>query len=171
MINSEVLEALADDGDTAELDDGRTLRLRIESDPSDVRDLWSDDCYGAVAWVEDRPRNDYGYPPDRPEGFDGNAEKLGIGRGYDRFWWQPPADVARGTEQFRALRTLVSDLLEFGFSNVGLEVLEGENAYHEAIVVNAAWLGGVEPWSYGEREVLDDILSQLLPELGLEVAS
>ena len=165
-VRADLLESLAEDGDTVELENGRALRLRVQSDECDVMDLWSDDCYGRIAFVSGRT-NVYGYPQDRPEGFDGNAEKLSYGRGDDA-WWQPPADIKRGTEQFQTCRRVVRDLLEFGFYSVGLELLDGTDAYGRPIVVNAAWLGGLEPMNYRawqdclQNDVLPDLLSEVL---------
>lgn len=186
----EILDELTDDGDTVELDDGRTLRLRIES--SDESFLFvhkdgtldtNDECYGTFAFYDTRERNcgSYGYPV-RPDGFDGNAEVL-RSNGGDPLWWQPPTgDYAlidpdtgkparRGSDTFRQLRSHVLDLLEFGYSAVGVEVLDGKDAYGRPIVVNHAWIGYVEPEGYATwKDTLRGIVSDLLAELGIGAA-
>lgn len=138
---------LTDDHDIVTLPDGRELRLRVTTDDCDVMDLWSDDCYGKVEW---EARGDY---PPRPQGFDGNAEKLSIGRGNDKLWWQPPADGPKRTDvsAFRKLRADVTDLFEYGWQSIGLEILDGRDAYNNPIVTWAEWVGGIEPfadWDY-----------------------
>lgn len=152
------IEALRDDRATYDMPDGRTLRLCIT--PDEGFDPFAElDTYGRVAWVDDR-----GYRQGRPDGFDGNAEKLQAGRS-EQVWWQPPADgPKRGAEGWRELRSLVSDLLEFGCSVVTVELLEGEDAYRRPIVRDAASVGGVEPMSYGS-EYLSELVSDLLAEL------
>lgn len=166
------LSSLTDDGDTIELGDGRTLRLRIENDDTPVMDQWSDDCYGRVEWIDphaiarwqDRTGNYNGAP--RPAGFDGNAEKLHLSLppngSSDYYWWQPPADVPRTSEHFRTMRAAVEELLTWGYYSVGVELLDGTDAYGRPIVANAAWLGGIEP-NYGSylAEVISDLVAEL----------
>ena len=90
-------------------------------------------------------RNDYGYYP-RPDGFDGNAEKLSYGNG-DCVWWQPHSDgPKRGTPEFEQERKHVRDLLEFGMCGFILELLEGKDAYRQPIVTKVASLWGIEPF-------------------------
>lgn len=168
MTLADALADLTQDGDTIEMGDGRTLRLRIEQDECQVSDLWPDDCYGAVAYAENSPSGYRDYPRDRPEGFDGNAEKLHVGRGYDAWWWQPPADIRRGTDTFTMQRRLVSDLLEYGFYSVGIELLDGTDAYRRPIVANAAWLGGIEP--NPSASYLAEVISDLVAELEIDNA-
>ena len=155
------LEDLTDDGDEVETSSG-TLRLRVEPDEIGF-DTWSDDCYGRVEYVDDRPRHYVGQYPARPDGFDGNAEKIHVRDG--AYWWQPPADIVRGTDVFTRQRRLVRDLLDYGFSSVGLELLKGTDAYGRPIVTNAAWLGGVEP--NADADYLAEVVRDLASELGL----
>lgn len=148
-----------DDGDTFELEDGRTLRFRVEPDQdSTIRD---DEFYGAFSEYAFDYSDESGRQ--RPAGMNGNAEKLRCDRG-SFVWWQPPADVPRGSEAFATFRANVSEILEFGYQTIGVEVLAGTDAYGRPIVVDAAWLGGVEPWSYGRLD--QQYVSDLCAELG-----
>lgn len=151
------LYALDEDGATVDLGEGRTLRLRIVPDES-----WSifddGDWYGKLAWVDDRRD----YRPQRPQGFTGNAEILGIGRGNDRVWWEPPADVPRTAENFDALRRSIIDAMEEGAVGVILEVLEGEDAYGRPIVREADSLWGVVGHDHDYlREIVQDLADNL----------
>jgi hypothetical protein len=143
------LTALTDHGDTVELEDGRTLRLLIRPDeynnPFDVYD-----CYGKVAPLDRHNRQ-------RPDGFDGNAEKLTIFN--DVIWWQPPADAPqRGTEEFAKFRSLIIDLASWGAKVVTLEILDGIDAYGRPIVVAVANLAGID-------SLEDGYLAQVVSEL------
>lgn len=142
-----------------ELPDGRTLRLRIEPDTdSSVNDY---DCYGKTSqYAYDYVRDSHA---PRPDGFDGNAEKIEVDRGY-WVWWQPPKDIPRSSEHFPKFRQNVIDLLQMGFMSVGLEVLDGTDAYNQSIVVETQWLGGVDTTENG---YLAEILSDLAAELGV----
>jgi hypothetical protein len=158
------LSSLSADGDTIELDDGRKLRLRIEADDTSVMD--SELFYGEFAWVE-RSR-DYVHATPRPEGFDGNAEKLWTAGG-DQYWWQPPRgdyelSAKRGSKEFDEFRELIRDLMSWGFKQVGLELLDGVDAYHRPVVKEAQWLGGIDSLEGG---YLADVLSDLLAEIPL----
>lgn len=157
---------LYDDSDTATLTDGRTVRLRIEPDQdTDIQDY---EAYGSVAWVRPHPYR-VGHDQ-RPEGFDGNAEKLWTcENGSECFWWQPPTDLVhgRGTPEFASLRQLVRELVTWGFKSVGVEVLDGTDAYDRPIVVDAAWIGGVDSVDDG---YLAELVSDLLGELDVTLA-
>lgn len=158
------LSSLADDGDTVELPDGRTLRLRIE--PDQDSSAWGEDFYGEFALVERDRWTGRDLP--RPDNFDGNSEKMQLRDG-DPFWWQPPRgdyelSAKRGSKEFAEFRQAVRDLVEFGFTSVGLELLDGVDAYHRPIVKDAQWLGGVDSLEGG---YLQDVLSDLLAEMDL----
>jgi hypothetical protein len=158
MSNTIDLSALVQDRDFIELDDGRCLRLRIE--PDDLNPFEDFDCYGKLA--QGRRHEDTGREI-RPDGFDGNAEKLSMRSG--GIWWQPPSDgPKRGTDDFAELRRLVLDLDEFGMVSVKLEILDGKDAYGQPIVVNFASMGGIEPYP---GEYLAEIISELAAELEL----
>lgn len=88
------LSDLSDDGDFVELDDGRTVRLKIEPDdmPFLFRDrhgnlCCNDEMWGEFAFVD--TRSDYRHNS-RPAGFTGNAEII-QSRGGDPLWWEPPS--------------------------------------------------------------------------------
>lgn len=162
------LEGLTEDGDEIELTGGRKLRLRTESDETDPRDMLGD-FYGDVEYVDEmRTRNGEHAP--RPDGYNGNAEILRFGSPPNgapvQVWWQPPTDVKRGTDAFRELRSGLVEILQWGYSSVGLEILEGVDAYRRPIVTATAWLGGVEPSAFeGDRGYLAEIVRDLALEL------
>lgn len=149
------LRMLREDGDIVLLPDGRTVRLRIEPDHDTIINDF--DCWGKVGWEQyDRSM---GYHR-RPDGFDGNSERMSYGNS-DPYWWQPPADgPKRGTPEFDALRREVQELCEFGFVVLILEVLDGDDAYGNGIVVNYTALGGVV-WGQGFTWTLGDMLHDL----------
>ena len=152
------LADLTADGDTVDLADGRTLRLRIETDMDTT--INDSDTYGK----SERYCHDYWRDGRtlRPDDFTGNAEKVQVDRG-DWIWWEPPADgPKRGTPEFRKFRSLVADLLSRGFYVVTLELCAGIDAYNWRIVVDVASLGGVDSVD-GENLafVLPDLLSEL----------
>lgn len=173
------LSALSEDGDTAILRDGRTVRLLIRPDEITQIDDFGHEGYGSVAWINSHHRvNGYGYPL-RPDGFDGNAEKLMTSDGRDSFWWQPPPGLihGRGTPQFCHLRQLVAELVTYGFTVVTLEVLDGTDAYGRPVVVQVASLGGIDTldtWnddgSTTHGGYLREIVTDLLDELEVELA-
>jgi len=157
------LGALQHDGDTLELRDGRTLRLRIEPDDTNYMDD-PDEFYGTVAWVE-RDR-DTGYDKTRPAGFGGTARKLLANRHGDRVWWQPPTDgPTPGTPEFDKMSEHLQALLEFGYVGVILEVLDGTDAYNRPIVTKAQSLWRIE--SDYDPEYLAEVVRDLANELGL----
>lgn len=142
-ILAEAIDALTDDGDTFELPDGATLVLRIQPDECSTIEDIGGDWYGAIEWEDTRRTNSYGHVM-RPDGFDGNAEKLSTRDG--SIWWQPPTDVKRGTDTFDAMRRNLIDLIEYGYSSVGVEYHKGTDAYGRPIVRGCSWLGGFEPF-------------------------
>jgi len=146
---------MTDDGDTVELFDGTTLRLRIEAD-QDYNGFDEADCYGRIGI----DRADYYYGrARRPEGFDGNAEKVSTIGG--PMWWQPPTDVKRTDEGFAALRSLVSDLASFGWHIITVEHCEGVDAYGRGIVRGVASLGGIDSV---DDATVRDIVADLIDE-------
>ena len=157
------LSDLTDDGDTYELPDGRTLRLRFE--PDDINPFDDNpDFYGLIAWTE--RHRDYVGDAQRPEGFNGAARKLWAGG--DRFWWQPPKDVIeQGPDAVESMASQVKELAEYGYCCLILEVLYGEDAYHRPIVVAATSLGGIEP--FPDNDYVREVVQEQLAELGLEV--
>lgn len=150
------LSSLTSDGDTLDISEGRTLRLKVWSDDQDPFREY--EVYGRLAWA-DRNSNPEGH---RPDIFDGNAEKIR----HDA-WWQPPTDgPRRGTPEFDQFRALVRDLIEYGMHGVTLEVLQGEDAYYRPIVVEVASLGGIDSL---ENNYLAEVVKELADELGIDV--
>lgn len=99
--------------------------------------------------------------PDRPDHFDGNSECLGIGRSYDRVWWQPPKDgPKRGTPEFAELRRCLLDLLEYGYVGVIVESEIGERS-----------LGGIASMDGDyQGEVVCELIDELLYEAAIVTA-
>lgn len=156
------LSKLTSDGDTVDLPDGRALRLRME--PDDINPFEEYDTYGRMQW--ERNHRDNGWSI-RPDGFTGNAEKVSTDSGAS-LWWEPPTDgPARGSEEFRAFRAQVMELLEYGMVYVSLEMLDSEeDAYGRRIVRNVASVGGVEPMP--TADYLHELVSQLFEEMEAE---
>lgn len=159
---ADLTEALIDN-ETAELPDGRTLRLRVDVD--EFYNGFEDcDAYGKIAPTE-RDR-DTGLSK-RPDGFDGSAMKISVYN--DTVWWQPPADVDRSDARaFRQFREIVSDLASFGWKIVTVEVLNGHDAYRRPIVVGFASVGGVDDVG---REYLTELVSEQITEALLDAES
>lgn len=157
------LTDLYSDGDIHDLGDGHFLRLRIEPDLDTTLDDYAD-CYGRIGWGMKNPATGREY---RPEGFDGNAERLSIM--HDVIWWQPPADVPRDSETFNQIRDLVRDIASFGFSRIVLEYGHGADAYGRLIVRDYASMGGVEPLV--DREHVASILGDLVADLTIDPQS
>jgi hypothetical protein len=155
------LSDLTDDGDTFELTDGRTLRLRVESDPhTSVNDF---DCYGRVAEVERGPWDGHNKP--RPQGFTGRAVKLSIPNGPD-YWWEPyyeseTQQAYNGPKE----RQMMIDLLSHGFYGLIVEILNGTDAYGRPIVTNVASLWGIDSL---ETQYVREIVTDLAAELGVK---
>lgn len=144
------IAALTDDGDVFELADGRSLRLRIADDQdASINDY---DCYGKVEWIQ---RGRHQAP--RPSGFDGKARKLWGSS--DPFWWQPWDGAT--DEQIAEAAERIKELAEYGFKLVGLELretlLDGRKFEH-TIVVDTAWIGGVDAFY---PELIGELASEL----------
>jgi hypothetical protein len=150
------------DGDTTELSDGRIVRLKIESDDTNPFDNY--DCYGKVAFVDDRRSNTFGEPATRPEGFTGNAEKIWLQQNGGCIWWEPPKDGPKRTDpEFASVRSMVNDLASFGMNGMVLELCDGTDAYGRPVVKDVASLWGIEPFADDgyRRKVIGDLLSEL----------
>lgn len=174
-----VLAQLDDDGDTVELDDGRTLRLRIETDDESPFDhINGCDAYGRVAWVERYRGDHYRGQATRPDGFTGRAVKLHV-MGGDAFWWEPYYEGGAYTPPTSAEQAWMAELVTFGFKGVTLElresVTDSRGNDHDVTVATAA-LWGLdtldETNGYGitvkrNGYLHDDILPDLAAELGL----
>ncbi len=165
-----ILDALSDDGDVFKFDDGRELRLRIEQDQdSSIRDA---DCWGEVSeYAYDYWRD--GKTP-RPDGFDGNAEKIEVDRGL-WVWWQPPRGemawidpetgkvARRDSEAFLKARSDVVDLLRYGFVGIIVELWHSCPECSTRHEDNSASLWGIESMvdAAYKREVISDLLDEL----------
>lgn len=166
------LDALTDDGDTWEMPDGRTLRVRIEPDTylDPEHEINGVDCWGRVAWCEldSTYTFDYvHYHKPRPEGFDGDALKLHTDFG-GAFWWQPTLKAWGVTreewtpERRREEAARIVDLMTYGFSVVILEVLDGTDAYGRPVIREATSLGGIDSLENGYlRHVLSDMIAEV----------
>lgn len=158
---ADIAADLASDGDEVELPDGRTVRLSIEAD-SDASVMGDGDWYGALAWSEESSWSRWRAP--RPDGFDGNAEIIRPTQGHDELWWQPPADMARGTDAFDKLRATLCDVLDYGYVWASVEVFTHRDIYGRGCVENVASLGGIEAmYDAGYMaEVVGDLLAEVL---------
>lgn len=149
------LSSLTEDGDTLDLGDGRTLRLRIRPD-EDIDPFKEFDCYGKLSEC----RTD----GQRPAGFDGNAEKLRLQ--HDCYWWQPPADgPKRGTDEFASLRQSVIDVANDGLYGVVLELLSGKDGYGQPIVAKVESLWAID--GLRQNDYLSTVVRDLADEMGL----
>lgn len=160
MSLEDILDALDKDGAEVDLEDGRTVRLSIQQDiDSDPRD---DEFFGTYSkYAYDYSRD--GKTP-RPDGFDGNAEKIEVAQGY-WVWWQPPKDgPKRDTPEFREMRQAVLDLWHMGYVSVVLEITKDKDAYHRPIVVDVASLSGIDSLENG---YLREVVGELLAEVGI----
>lgn len=144
---------------TIELDDGKALRVKLEPDyDTSVSDF--PDLYGIFEPVQRWDRD--GCRAGRPDGFDGNAEKIWIGRS-EQVWWQPPKDIKRTDPNFSHLRDEVREIGEFGFMVVVVELLEGKDHYGDGIVRDSTCLGGVE--GNADHDYLATVIEDMLSEL------
>lgn len=137
------------------LSDGRLVRSELVPDQhSEISDF---DFYGGLKWQ--RNVNDHAV---RPDGFDGNAEI--IEKTWDQsLWWQPPIDVERNTPAYTTLRSLVVDILNYGFWGIVLELCDGEDAYGKPIVKHYASIWGLEPTVSVEdlKFIIQDLWSEI----------
>ena len=155
-LTKEQLRDLVRDG-KIELGDGEVLRF-TELPDEDTR-VGDYDCYGKVEHIW----RGYGQSQ-RPNGFDGMAEKIHTGR--DEFWWQPPDDLRSGwatSETRSALRSVVRDILSYGFSIYKVEWCRGECVHGDPIIVDYATIGGVEPFADDDDKVgyVADLVAEL----------
>lgn len=119
------------DGDTVELPNGETLTLHVEPDQdTSIMDEQGEGVWcGRLEWAERRNSWDYTYR--RPEWADGGAELLSVSG--EQLWWRPLDDCLRDRTIRDAVRATVLELLEYGYSDVGVEY-RGETA----------WIGGCD---------------------------
>lgn len=150
------LEEMTDNDDRFTLPDGRVLVLHVEQDSdTSVNDF---DCYGRIEWTRD---NDYG--PQRPSEFTGRARILDRDH-YSSLWWEPywDKDYHPTTEQMREEEGRMRDLLRFGFSQVGLELLEKCDHCGNWHTVTTEWIGGIDSLEGGHlMELMADLLAEM----------
>ena len=147
----------------ANLPDGRHLTLSLEVDE------WSDplDDMGDGTWtgrVEFGIRDRWTGRDRRPDGMDGRARKLRVGRGGDPVWWQVPADVP--DESIPAMGAAISDLLEYGYLTATVhlwETVTDSRGKPHTVEVASASLGGIEP--FPDHTYLHEIASELVGEV------
>jgi hypothetical protein len=153
------LTDLQNDGNTIELTDGRRLRMRIEVDQdASINDYEAD---GRVEWTRD---NSYG--SQRPADFTGRARNLDHSFG-STLWWEIPAPEMIGDvwtdAEMRSQEARIRKLVEYGFSVVTLELLDGADAYGRPVVTQYQRLGGIDSVDNGEylTELVRDLLAQM----------
>lgn len=152
-----LIESVATDlahHDEVTLPDGRVIRFMEEPD-YDTRIEDFVDCYGKVSYIWK-----WDYQPQRPEGFDGRARI--IHTIHERYWWQPPADLA--DEHLKHTGFLVSEILEWGFYIYTLEVVEACEKCAQFEVTDRCAIGGMEPTTDMDSriEVIRDLLSNII---------
>lgn len=141
--------------DEVTLPDGRIVRFKEEPDWGTSIDDFVD-CYGKVSHIgkwDDRPQ--------RPDDFDGRARI--VRSVHDRYWWQPPQDLA--DEYLNNTLRLVSEILEWGFYVYVVEVLELCGSCGRPEVTDTFAMGGMEPMMDMSNRI--DVISDLLRELDL----
>jgi len=155
----DVIDALIDSG--AVEGGGRMLRLTHEPDDMSIMDEQGDGVWcGRLEWGRRSSCTGHNL---RPDGFDGGAEII-YTDGRDSLWWQVPADVKRGSDSYRSLRRVITDILEHGYQVVVVELCAGFNAYGDPVVREFASLGCVEPFpgrDY-EREIVAGLVHEVL---------
>ena len=145
---------LIDDGDTVEVD-GWTYRLRVEPDmDSSINDY---DCYGRYDYGTTNRYTGKSVPP---ADFDlDRTERLTILN--DLVWWERPESFETWTPANQSeMRSLVGDLVSFGFSVVFVERLGDKDAYGSFIVLDYDCIGGVDTQSAG-TEIAGELLDTL----------
>lgn len=146
---------------------GREYTLRLHVEPDNETSINDYDCYGTISqgydyWHEAKS--------ERPAGFDGAARKMQIERG-TWVWWQPPADIKPESESVADLFRLVRNLIECGFTAVGVslhETVTDSLGHDHEVQVDVAWLGGIDTTDDPAylRSVVADLLLEL-PDLAI----
>ena len=132
--------------------------FRVGTAPDDWTTLGDEDWYGRVEYRDDRDARRA-----RPEGFDGAARKIDLRNGF--LWWQPPADAIADPDLLRTMRAAVRDIAEYGYKVATVELLAPEpDHYGRPIVVNAASVGGIEPF-----DEIGHLVRDLIGELELDI--
>ena len=113
----EVLAALVDGLMKSERNTVTVGGLRIEVTLEQDTDSNLRDWCGELADVPARSYNS----GQRPDHFNGNAEVVKSDR-WGRTWWQPPADVSRGTAAFANMREMVRGWFRDDWHYIGVVV-------------------------------------------------
>lgn len=159
---------LTDDGDRVTMEDGRELRLRVVPDEyTSIMDEQGEGVWcGRLAWPH---HNRETGRDERPSDMDGGARLIRYGRGHDAIWWQVPADLLRGEGDLAAVESAIRDLLEYGYSQVGVElwetVTDSRGTEHQVKVADA-WVGGCYAV---DEELVADLVAEVLAEVGADV--
>jgi hypothetical protein len=146
---------------------GHVLRFTEEQDTdTSVNDF---ECYGRVEYVA-TPYDRNGMRRERPEGFDGLAEKIVTPRG-DTYWWQPTLDlwgiepaVWHTDPELRSINlSTVMNILTYGFVLYTVELFRpcGECGTEKLVAWEA--MGGNEPFM--NRGDVADVVSDLIARL------
>ncbi len=135
-------------------EDGRSLTFEIVPDEGVSIDDY--DCYGRIVRT--------GHDASRPKDFDGNAEIIDRNR-WEVAWWQPPNDIKRGDANFSRLRSIVEDILGYGFVGyvVSLKCPHGG-------VIDQEGLWAMEPFLSHEleSEIVAELASVLMDRVSKE---
>lgn len=165
----DALAALTEDGDRYAINDTFELRLTIEHD--DDGDINHYECYGRTEKFSHRYSDG---KVDRPADMDGAARKIEVDRG-DYIWWQPAEDMTSAKKWggppdeyaavFRTYVEQVTELLQWGFSILGVEVwqeVEDVHGHTHKIRVDSAYIGGVDST---KPEHITDLVSDRIADL------
>lgn len=155
---------------------------------------WENDDVDPLTHLQDYDESIYGtfkydeswrsnfYERTRPDGFDGNAERLdrycpGSCQGdYIGLWWQPPnpkttGASVRGTPEFDAMRRTILDILTFGYQGLVVDAVRVMPACqccgHAENKTAHASLWGIEYTADAEYKsaCMADLVSECLSEL------
>ena len=141
-------------------EDDATWRVVVQLEPDYDHSVFDDEFYGQLEWSE---FNDYGAV--RPDGFDGRARNIHTRDGV--IWWQPPDDLA--DEHLDKAHRTISDLLEFGFVGVCVDVQEltPNRVGASWVTVGGASLWGIE--STAGQDYFETVANDLIAEALAEV--
>lgn len=170
---TDIVGDLHEDGDRYVISDRWSIVLRIEvDDDCSINDY---DCYGTT----ERYCHDYHDRAPRPSGFTGAARKIQMDRG-SWIWWQPAPDFVSAkawggsaddyADAFRLHVETATDLLRYGFKQIGLElheVIEDTLGNDHDVIAAQQWLGGVDSL---DGDNLSRIVGELLSDLGYGTA-
>lgn len=135
----------------------------IEQDDMSGFDLVNDcDGFGRLEWG--RTDRNTGYDV-RPDGFDGAARKLHVGRSHDTIWWQPYRDES-GIYDDDQTRRLVIDILEYGCVGCAVMIERRESCGHWHEIESASLWGIESPLvGAGNYEYLAEVFADLVADL------